>query len=79
MSKYGVMSVVTRNQFLAVFIKFGNSLLGKSMTLGNLRPSLSGFEDEKRRPRENGRGIKFEFSAGARFREESKLVDRALH
>ena len=82
MSKYGVMSVVARNQFLAVLTTFGNSLLGKSIRLGILRsPLLSGFEVEKRRPRprHNEVGSKFELPAGdANFREESELVAKVL-
>ena len=83
MSKYGVMSVVARNQFLAVLTTFGNSLLGKSIRLGILRSPLllSGFEVEKRRPRprHNEVGSKFELPAGdANFREESELVAKVL-
>ena len=90
LSKYGVMRVVARNQFLAVLTKFGNSLWGKSMRPGILRSSLlllfarlgrlSGFEVVKKRPRpmRSEGGSKFEFPAGAWFREESKLLARVL-
>ena len=75
------MSVVARNQFLAVLTKLGNSLFGKSIRLGIRRSALSGFEVEKRRPepRQDDNGNKFAFPIeGARHWAESALLANAL-
>ena len=75
------MSVVARNQFLAVLTKLGNSLFGKSIRLGIRRSALSGFEVENRRPepRQDEVGNIFVFPiGGAKHGEESVLLANVL-